>query len=94
MSEQLTYTDHDGANQTIEGLTTYRDKAGRYWLWSDKLQQNLAYKERSREDMLLSALNSALFRLDLAQTERNQLRKLEAKVRELFDDDAETGEGY
>jgi len=61
----LSYTDHDGAQRTIEGCTLTIDKAGRYWLWSEQLEHNLAYKERSKEDCLLSAINSLLYIIEL-----------------------------
>ena len=61
----LSYTDHDGARRTIEGCTLTIDKAGRYWLWSEQLERNLAYKERSKEDCLLSAINSLLYIIEL-----------------------------
>ena len=65
MSEELTYIDSDGAQQKVRSCKLYQDKAGRYWLWSDALQQNLAYKIKGREDCFLAAINSLLFSIQL-----------------------------
>jgi hypothetical protein len=86
MSEQLTYIDHEGAKRTIKGVSVSQDKAGRYWLWSEALDQNLAYKEKSREDMLMSALSSALFLLELKQEKLDSLQALQEKVMAFVDD--------
>jgi hypothetical protein len=61
----LTYVDHDGAKRELSGCSMHADKAGRYWLWSEQLQHNLAYQERGREACLLSAINSLLFTIQL-----------------------------
>ena len=79
MSESLTYIDHEGQKQTIEGCFAYTDKAGRYWLHSSLLDINLAYKERSREDMLLSALDSALWYVEHYKEELDSLRDFKNK---------------
>jgi len=74
MNENLiTYTNHDGVKQTIKGLSLSQDKVGRYWLWHDSLEQNLAYKTKTREDTLLAALDSALFLLSLKQERIDEL---------------------
>lgn len=80
MSENLTYTDPDGIPQTIKSLSLSQDKAGRYWLWHDKLGQNLAYKAKTREDTLLAALDSALFLLSLKQEQIDKLTLVADKV--------------
>jgi len=80
MSEHLTYTDHEGAYRTIRGLSLTQDKTGRYWLWSDVLEQNLAYKTKTREDTLLAALDSALFLLSCRQERIDELLSLKDKV--------------
>jgi len=81
MSENLiTYIDHSGVKQTIEGLSLSQDKAGRYWLWHDGVEQNLAYKTKTREDTLLAALDSALFLLSLKQERIDELSLMHDKV--------------
>ncbi len=72
----LTYTDHDGAQRTIEGCTLTTDKAGRYWLWSEQLERNLAYKERSKEDCLLSAIDSLLYIIELKDNRTADLQRI------------------
>jgi len=74
MSEALTYIDHDGLCQTVRGCSTYTDKAGRHWLACEITHTNLAYKERSREAMLLSALNSALWYVEHYKKQRDVLQ--------------------
>jgi len=61
----LTYRDSDGALREVTGCSLYQDKAGRYWLWSDALQHNLAYKIKGKEDCLLAAIDSLLFTIKL-----------------------------
>jgi hypothetical protein len=61
MENSLNYVDHDGLCQTVRGCSTYTDKAGRHWLHCEITDTNLAYKASSREAMLLSALDSALW---------------------------------
>lgn len=85
MSENLTYIDHDGTHLTIEGLSLTQDKAGLYWLWSDALNQNLAYKTKTREDTLLAALDSALFLLSLKQERIDALSAVSDKVNAFID---------
>ena len=64
MSE-INYTNADGQRVTIEGISLYKDKAGRFWLWCDQTETNLAYKERSEIDCYLSAIDSLLFHIKL-----------------------------
>jgi len=62
---EVAYTDHDGVKRTIEGVSLTQDKAGRYWMWSDQTETNLAYKEKTEKDCYLSAIDSLLFSLQL-----------------------------
>lgn len=80
MSETLTYTDHDGIPRTIKSLALSQDSTGRHWLWHEKLEQNLAYKTKTREDTLLAALDSALFLLSLKQERIDELSFIVEKV--------------
>ncbi len=79
MSESLTYVDHDGIQRIVKGCTTSTDKAGRHWLHSEITGTNLAYKERSREEMLLSALDSALWYVEHYKEQRDSLREFKNK---------------
>ena len=86
MSKNLTYTSHDGLQITIEGLSLTQDNTGRYWLWSGALEQNLAYKIKTREDALLAALDSTLFLLSLKQEKIDELSAMRDKVRAFLED--------
>jgi len=79
MSENITYTDHEGVTQHVRGVSLTQDKTGRYWLWSEQEEQNLAYKPKNREDTLLAALDSALFLLSLKQERIDELSMMQAK---------------
>ena len=76
MSEELTYVNSDGDRQKVRGCKLSQDKAGRYWLWSDALQQNLAYRIKGREDCFLAAINSLLFSIYLRDERISELQKI------------------
>ena len=61
----LNYTDGDGAELVVEGCNLTLDKAGRYWLWSEQLEHNLAHSIKTKEDALLCAIDSLLFTIHL-----------------------------
>jgi len=65
--ENLTYRDSDGVSRQVEGCNLYQDKAGRYWLWSESLEHNLAHKIKEKEDCLLAAISSLLFTIQLKE---------------------------
>lgn len=75
MTEELTYIDSDGTRQKVNGCELSQE-AGRYWLWSDTLQQNLSYKIRSREDCFLEAIDSLLFIIQLRDERISELQKI------------------
>ena len=85
MSENITYTNHEGVLRTIKGLSLTQDKAGRYWLWSDQLNLNLSYKTKTREDTLLAALESTLFLLRSKQERIDELSALKDKFDSLIE---------
>lgn len=76
MSEDLTYRDSDGVRQKVRGCTLRQDEAGRYWLWSEVLKHNLAYKIKDREDCFLAAINSLLFSIQLRDERIAKLQKI------------------
>ena len=76
MSEELTYVDNDGARQKVRGCKLSQDKAGRYWLWSDTLQHNLAYRIKGREDCFLAAIDSLLFSIHLRDERISELQRI------------------
>lgn len=80
MNTSLNYIDSDGAMSTVKGLTVTQDKAGRYWIWSEQLQCNVAYKAKTMEDAVLIALDSLLFTIKLKQEKVDAFYELQNKV--------------
>lgn len=73
----LTYIDTDGSLQSVKGCSLYKDQVGRYWLWSDYLEHNLAYKIRGpKEHCLLGAIDSLLFTIQLRDERIKELQKI------------------
>jgi hypothetical protein len=72
----LTYRDSDGALREVTECSLYQDKAGKYWLWSEALQQNLAYKIKDKEDCLLAAIDSLLFTIQLRDERITELQRV------------------
>ena len=61
----LTYIDHDGAQCVVRGCRLTVDQLGRHWIWSERLNHNLVYKTKGRENALLAAIDSLLFSIQL-----------------------------
>lgn len=81
MSEQtpntsLAYRDSNGEPRSVEGCRLSVDKAGKFWLWSDQLDSNLAYKAKTREDCLLDAISSLLFSIALRDERIGALQRI------------------
>lgn len=72
----LTYHDSDGVSRTVKGCSLTTDKAGRYWLWSESLQHNLAYKAKTKEDCLLIAIDSLLHTIKLRDERIESLQRI------------------
>lgn len=87
----LTYTDNDGAKRHVEGCTMTVDRAGRYWLWSEQVSENLAYEKKTREDCLLSAISSLLFTIHLRDKRIAKLQHI-ANLAETFADQVKPDE--
>jgi len=85
MTEALSYRDSDGAICTLDRCILSQDKAGRYWLWSDQLQHNLAYKIKTKEDCLLVAIDSLLFTLELRDKHIAALQRIATLAEEFAD---------
>ena len=93
---RLHYTDSDGVRREVRDCHMTVDKAGRHWLWSGTTGTNIAYKERSREDCLLSAIDSLLFIITLRDERIAALQRI-ADLAKQFADQVrpdEEGEGY
>lgn len=72
----LTYRSSEGGYDTVENCEMTIDEAGRFWLWSEDLQHNLAYKSKSREDCLLAAIDSLLFTIKLKNERIAKLQRV------------------
>ena len=81
----LHYRDSDGAMREVDGCSMTTDKAGRYWLWSDALEHNLAYKAKTREDCLLAAIDSLLFTISMRDSRIAELRRIADLARQFAD---------
>lgn len=76
IDNSLHYYDSDGARRAIKGCSLSKDKAGRYWLWSEQLKHNLAYKIKDREDCFLAAIASLLFTIKLKDERIASLQRI------------------
>ncbi len=85
MSTNLTYRDPDGERRELKGCTLTQDTVGRFWLWSENLECNLAYKAKTKEDCLLSAIDSLLFTINLRDERIRALKRI-ADLAERFAD--------
>ncbi len=85
MSTSIDYIDHDGERRTLRGCSMTQDKAGRYWLWSEQMQRNLAYQARDREACLLAAIDSLLFTISLRDERIAALERIEALAHQFAD---------
>lgn len=72
----LRYRASDGAMREVGDCSMTTDKAGRYWLWSDALERNLAYEAKTREDCLLAAIDSLLFTISLRDSRIAELQRI------------------
>lgn len=73
---QLTYRDHEGVTRTVKGVSVTEDETGRHWLWSEKLQINLAYKTKGRENALVAAIDSLLHHIELQSNRIERLQRI------------------
>jgi hypothetical protein len=76
-SSKLTYIDSDGERRELEGCNLTVDKFDRHWICSDQLDQNLAYKTKGRENALLAAIDSLLFKIQLRDARIADIRRIE-----------------
>lgn len=75
-NNSLQYTDADGARREVKGCKLTVDKVGRYQLWSDQLEHNLAYKAKTKEDALLLAIDLLLFMIQLKDVQLKTLGRI------------------
>jgi hypothetical protein len=76
MSEPLVYDDGSSGPRTLDSCSMHIDNGGRFWLWSEQLGCNLAYKAPTREDCLLSAISSLLFTIELRDERITKLQRI------------------
>ena len=72
----LVYTDSDGVKREVKGCTLTVDHLDRRWIWSEQLEQNIAYKIRGRDDALLAAISSLLFTIKLRDDRISGLQRI------------------
>lgn len=87
----LSYISHDGERRTVKGCTLTMGKGGRYWLWSERLEINLAHKARTKEDCLLTAIDSLLFDIELRDERIAALQRI-ADLAQRFADEVKPDE--
>lgn len=83
--EPLVFRDHEGLARKVRNCTARKDRAGRYWLWCDQTQTNLAIGTKTREDMLLEAIDSLLFTLQLRDERITALQRIADLANEFAD---------
>jgi hypothetical protein len=76
VAKSLGYIDCDGIPRAVMGCALTQDKADRFWLWSDALQHNIAYKAKTKEDCLLAAISSLLFSIKMRDDRIAELQKI------------------
>jgi len=76
MTEILHYRDSDHVVRALEDCSLTQDKAGKYWLWSKQLEQNLAYKSQTKEECLIAAIDSLLFLIQLRDKRTQSLQRI------------------
>lgn len=72
----LEYRDSDNLRRKLEDCNIRVDTAGRYWLWSEQLESNLAYKAKTREDCFLESINMLLFIISMRDERIQMLQKI------------------
>ena len=82
---QLTYKDHEGVTRTVKGVSVAEDEIGRHWLWSEKLQINLAYNTLGRENALIAAIDSLLHHIELQSERIESLQRIADLARAFAD---------
>ena len=87
----LTYKDHESVPRTVKGVSVTEDETGRHWLWSEKLQLNLAYNTKGRENALIAAIASLLHHIEL-QSERTESLQRIADLARVFADQVKPDE--
>lgn len=75
-SENLIYRNSDLYKTEVEGCRLTKAKNGKFYLWSEALEHNLAYNMATREDALLAAIDSLLFTIKLKDNRIAELQRV------------------
>lgn len=67
-----------------EGL--YEDENGKFWLWDNYLEANIAIRQPSREAALLAAITSLQFYCKMYKESRDELREQITKIENCFEE--------
>lgn len=82
----LHYRDSEGILRQVKGVEITQDKkSGKYWVWSEALEHNLAYKIVTREDALVASISSLLSAIELKNKELEELREIYKLAEQLAD---------
>jgi hypothetical protein len=76
----LEYVSSEGRKQIVQNVSVYQGKCGRWWIWSEEMAINLAYKEKSLDDALKSAIDSLLFTIQLKDERIKELQVISEAV--------------
>lgn len=88
---ELVYQDHEGVTRVVRGCELTVDHLDRHWIWSEVLEQNLAYRTKGRENALLAALDLALFIISLRDERIASLQRI-ANLAQAFADQVKPDE--
>lgn len=64
----------------------YEDKNGKFWIWDEYLEANIAVREPNREAALLAAIKSLQFYCKMYKESRDELRVKMTKVENCFEE--------
>ena len=70
----------------MKSFKVTQDKAGKYWIWCEDVNQNLAIRQDTLEKAYMAAMESLLFSCKLYKKDRDTLRVGMNKVESLFTD--------
>ena len=76
IQNNLQYRDSDGGIREVPGVMITQDKNSKYWVWSELLQHNLAYKIQTKEEALLSSIASLLYTVELKNKRIEELQQV------------------
>ena len=75
-TSELTYQNYDGETRIVRGCKLTVDELDRYWIWSEQLKINLAFKTKGQENAYLTALDSLLSKIELMEKRMRALQRI------------------